>query len=142
MTKILAESLYEFRKENVTEDINEAIQPGKTFRQNFLKAGHALVAAGRKDNVKVLLAWAKKLKSLGWPKESVLKQELGDKKFKSFLAALNLVNKQLPSFAAKPGGSAQRTSGGNIGESTEERLEVIANATGITVEELKGILTK
>ena len=32
MTKIISESLYEFRKENKSGAINEAIQPGKSFR--------------------------------------------------------------------------------------------------------------
>ena len=141
MSKILAESLYEFRKEN-SEELNEAIQPGKTFRQNFLKAAHALVKAGREDVVKTLTAWAKKLASLGWPKEGVLRKELGDQKFKSFLAALNLINKQLPSFGATPGGRVQSGKGGDIGKDDASRLEVVSNALGMTAEELKDILTK
>jgi len=141
MSKILAESLYEFRKTNNSEELNEAIQPGKTFRQGFLKAGHALAKAGREDQVKTIWAWAKKLNSMGWPKEGVLRKELGDK-FKSFMAALNLVNKMQPSFGATAGGTTTSQKGGDIGKSTEERLAVVSKALGVTADELKDVLTK
>ena len=151
MSKIITESLNEFRefrevrdsKKDSKEVLNEAIQPGRTFRERFLKATHSLVKAGKVDKAESLYKWAKKLKNLGWPREMALKKALGDKVFNSFIKlVLPYTIKQVPSFAADVGGGTASRKGGDIGKDDATRLSVVAGALGISEDELKGIIIK
>jgi len=144
MSKLIAESLYEFRAERENaQELNEAIQPGKTFRQLFLQAAHALVKAGQVEKVKGLLKWAKKLQELGWPREIALKKALGDQGYKSFIkGVLPFMQKQVPSFSATPGGTTASQKGGDVGKDDATRLQVVADALGIAQDELKSAITK
>lgn len=142
MTKLIAESLDDYIKEK--EELNESLAVGgKLFRQIFLRSAHALVKAGRKKDVQTLVKWAKKLKSLGYPKLAVLKEKLGPETFKKFeKGLLPFMQRQLPAFGAGPEGAVQGGKGGNIGKDDNERLAVVSKAVGMSPEELKKLITR
>lgn len=148
MSKLLAESLYEFRKENSEEEVNEAkglfgdlAAQGKQFRKMFPEAGAALIKKGKKDNVATLVKWLKKLKELGFPSDKDLKAKIGDKSFQSLQNTVKYMNNQLASFAATPGGASAGRSGGVEG-STEDHIKAIAAEVGMEAQELADLLKK
>lgn len=142
MSKLIAESLDDYIKDK--EQLNESLAVGgKLFRELFLKAAHALVKAGRTEDMMKLVKWAKKLKGLGYPKLAQLKQELGDDLFKKFdKGLLTFMQKQIPSFGASPSGATSGGKGGDIGKDDNERLAVVAKAAGMSTEELKDLITR
>jgi len=146
MSKILKESLYKFRESRQPkEEINEglSVAPGAVFREYFLKAGYVLASDGRKKEVQVLVNWAKKLKGLGYPKASKIKAAIGEDQWKKFeKGVLPFMQKQIPSFAAAPGGAASANKGGSVGKDDNERAAAIAKVVGMTPEEIKDLVTR
>lgn len=140
--KLIAESLDDYMKSK--EELNESLAVGgKLFRQIFLKAAHALVKANRMKEVDTLVKWAKKLKSLGYPKLEQLKKELGEETFKKFeKGLLPFMEKQLPAFGANPAGTISGGKGGDIGKDDNERLVVVSKAIGMSPDELKELITR
>ena len=141
MSKILSESLQEYRNLH-EEEINESMSSyGKRFREIFLKVGYALIKAGRTKDFQKIVNTAKILKGKGWPKFPEIKKVLGDEKFKKFELILNFMNKQLPSFSVTPGGT-EKASSGQIGKDDNERVAVISKAIGMTPEEVVALIKK
>jgi len=147
MSKVLAESLYEF-KESQKESVNEAkglfgdlASQGKQFRKMFLPGAYAIIKKGQKEQVVSLVKWLKKLAELGWPGDKDLKAKLGDKGFKSLQNANKFLNNALPSFAATPGGASQ-AKGGDTGKSDQERAVAIAQVLGMEAADLAALLKK
>jgi hypothetical protein len=147
MTKILAESLYEFRKEN-NDDLNEArgllgdlAAQGKQFRKMFPEAVDAMINKGKKENVPTLIKWLKKLNELGWPSDKELKAKLGEKSYKALQNINKALNNNLASMAVSPAG----TQGGTTSKSEKsdvERIKSIAKVAGMEVQELIDLLKK
>lgn len=135
---------YEYVKNYIKESLNESFSVGgKLFREIFLKSCHALVKAGRVEEVKKIVDWAKKLKELGWPKLPELKTKIGEEALKKFeKGIIPFMERQLPSFGATPGGTVSGGKGGSIGKDDNERAEVIAKAIGMSKEEVLELIKK
>jgi hypothetical protein len=147
MSKILTESLYEFRESQ--EPVNEAkglfgdlASQGKQFRKMFLPATYALLQDGRKTEVQGLTKWLKKLAEWGWPADKDLKAKVGEQGFKSFQGAIKFMNNNLPSYAVTPGGATQSRAGKDTGKSDAERAKAIAEVVGMEAQELADLLKK
>ena len=145
MSKILAESLHEYRD---SKSVNEArglfgdlAAQGKQFRKMFLPAGYAIIQSGKKDTVASLGKWLKKLAEMGWPSDKEIKAKLGDKGFKKLVQANKFLNNNLPSFAAGPAGGVTSKKA-DSGKSDEQRAQAIAQVMGIEVSELVDLLKK
>ena len=147
MSKLLAESLQEFRERNI-EDVNEArglfgdiAAQGKQFRKMFPEAVDAMIAKGQKENVPALVKWLKKLKELGWPSDSELKKAVGEQTFKKLANVLKVMNNNLSSASISPSGaSGGKTSASK--KSDEERIRTIAGVVGMEAQELADLLKK
>jgi len=147
MSKLLAESLEEFRERN-TEDVNEArglfgdlAAQGKQFRQMFPEAVDAMIAKGQKENVPALIKWLKKLNELGWPSDSELKKAVGDQIFKKFTNTVKVMNNKLSSASLSPSG-AQGGKSSDSNKSDVERIKTIAKVAGMEAQELADLLKK
>jgi len=147
MSKVLAESLYEF-KESQKESVNEArglfgdlAAQGKQFRKMFLPGAYAILKKGQKEQVVSLGKWLKKLAELGWPGDKDLKSKLGDKAFKSLQSANKFLNNALPAYAASLGGTTQAR-GGDTGKSDQERAVALAEVLGMEASDLAALLKK
>lgn len=147
MTKLLAESLYEFR-ESKSEDINEArgllgdlAAQGKQFRKMFPEAVDAMITKGKKEYVPTLVKWLKKLNELGWPGDKELKQKLGEKSFKALQNVNKTLNNNLSSITISPTG-AQGGRDSKSEKSDAERIKNIAQVAGMEAQELADLLKK
>lgn len=147
MSKLLAESLYEFRQEK-SEEINEArglfgdlAAQGKQFRKMFPEAVDAMITKGKEEYVPTLVKWLKKLNELGWPGDKELKQKLGEKSFKALQNVNKTLNNQLSSMSISPTG-AQGGKGSASEKSDAERIKTIAKVAGMEAQELADLLKK
>jgi len=148
MEKLLAESLYEFRKIESNEDINEArgllgdlAAQGKQFRKMFLEGVDALIEKGKKEEVPTLIKWLKKLNELGWPSDKELKSKMGEKGLKALQNINKVLNNNLGSLSVSPTG-AQGGKAGKSEKSNEERVRNIAKVAGMEAQELADLLKK
>ena len=145
----IAESLKEFNESKIEEkDINEVRglfgdlkSYSEQFRSMFLTGAYVALTKGRNENVKSLYIWLKKMNELGWAKNSIVKEKLGSKNYKSFQAVIKFLNNLLPSFTATPGGTTNSNSG-KTGKDDQERAKLIANVIGINSDELFKLLEK
>ena len=146
MSKILAESLHEYRgsKESVNEAtglFGDLASQGKQFRKMFLPATYALIKKGEEDRVDSMMKWLKKLAELEYPGDKDLKAKLGEKNFKVLSNVNKFLNNNLSSFAATPGG-ANTSKKADTGKSNEERLNAIAKVAGVDAQEIANMLKK
>lgn len=147
MSKLLAESLQEYRERN-TEDLNEArglfgdlAAQGKQFRMMFPEAVDAMINKGQKENVPALIKWLKKLNELGWPTDAELKKAVGDQVFKKFTNVVKFMNNKLSSTSLSPSG-AQGGKSSDSKKSDVERIKSIAKVAGMEAQELADLLKK
>jgi len=146
MSKVLAESLKEYRESK--ESLNEAkglfgdlASQGKQFRKMFLPASYAIIKSGKKEHVVTLGKWLKKLSEMGWPSDKEIKAKMGEKGLKSLQQANKLLNNNLSSFAATPGGSTTSKKS-DTGSNDQERLFAIGQVLDMAAQDIVDLLKK